>query len=388
MPVGLLIAAGAALLVVPAALAVLGTYLYAVPYVGLVTAYVPWYLPWLILAAVAGGVLAVVHWRMRRSRVGAVLAVIAVLTVAGAAVIDARMVAAVEHAGADINLIDTFGVGVPKLAAPDEEATYSTYEGGPLRLAVFRPHESGSPAPVLVYVHGGGWVAGDLTGHSADLRWLAEQGWLVVSVDYTLSSAYRHLWDVTQAQIGCALGWVVANAARYGGDPTRLSVSGHSAGGNLAINTGYLSASGRLPSSCGGTMPRVAAVSAVYPVVDPAGFYDNRDPVVGATSRDMVGAYTGGSPQQFPDRYAGIASETHITPGAPPTLIILGEADHLVPVDGTYRFVERARAAGVDVKLVEVPYADHVFDGRRGSIGEQAYRQLTARWLRDHGQSP
>ncbi|HTI78792.1 MAG TPA: alpha/beta hydrolase [Mycobacterium sp.] len=375
----------AAVLVVPAALAVLGTYLYAVPYLGLATAYVPWYLPWLVVATVAGGVLAATHWRMRRGRIGAVLAVVAVLTVAGASVIDARMIAAVEHAGADINLIDTFGVGVPKYAAPDEQVTYGSYQGTPLPLSVYRPPESASYAPVLVYIHGGGWVAGDLTARSADLRWFAERGWLVVSIDYTLSSADRHLWDVTQDQIGCALGWVVANAPKYGGDPTRISVSGHSAGGNLAINTGYLAAAGRLRSSCGGTMPRVAAVSAVYPVVDPAGFYDNRDPALGGRSRGMVGAYTGGSPQQFPDRYAAIASDTHISAAAPPTLVIVGEADHLVPVDGTHRFVAQARAAGVDVELVAVPYADHVFDGRRGSIGEQAYRQLTARWLRDHG---
>jgi acetyl esterase len=59
-----------------------------------------------------------------------------------------------------------------------------------------------------------------------------------------------------------------------------------------------------------------------------------------------------------------------------------------VPVDGTYRFADRARAAGVDVDLVAVPYADHVFDGRRGSIGQQAYRQVTVHWLRDHGQGP
>ena len=59
----------------------------------------------------------------------------------------------------------------------------------------------------------------------------------------------------------------------------------------------------------------------------------------------------------------------------------------LYPV-GTYRFAERAQAAGVDGDLVAVPYADHVFDGRRGSIGEQAYRQLMACWLRDHGQAP
>jgi acetyl esterase/lipase len=193
---------------------------------------------------------------------------------------------------------------------------------------------------------------------------------------------------VTQQQIGCALGWVVANAAKYGGDSTRLSMSGDSAGGNLAINTAYLSAAGRLSSSCGGIMPKVAAVSVMYPVVDPADLYDNRDPALGGTSRDMAGAYTGGSPQQFPDRYASIASATYITAAAPPTLIIVGEADHLVPVGGTHRFAERAMAAGVDVDLVSVPYADHVFDGRRGSIGQQAYRQLTVRWLREHGQAP
>jgi dipeptidyl aminopeptidase/acylaminoacyl peptidase len=66
----------------------------------------------------------------------------------------------------------------------------------------------------------------------------------------------------------------------------------------------------------------------------------------------------------------------------------MGAADHLVPTEGTYGFVDRARAAGVDVELVSVPYADHVFDGRTGSIGQQAYRQLTLKWLRDHGLAP
>ncbi len=385
MPVVLAIAA---LLVVPTGLAVLGTYLYRLPYVGLAAAYVPWCLPFLAVASVAGGLLALIHWRLRRSRIAAVLAVLAVLTVAGVSVITTRMTTAVDHAGAHISLIDTFGIGAPREAAPDDEATYATFEGEPLRLSIYRPGARVARAPVLVYIHGGGFVSGDDSENSTDMRWFAEQGWLVVSVDYALSSAHRHLWDVTQDQIGCALGWVVDNAPRYGGDPAKLSLSGASAGGNLAINVAYLSAEGRLHSSCGGTMPKVGAVSAMYPVVDPADAYANRDPAMGGTSRRMLGAYTGGSPQQFPDRYARISSGTYLTAGAPPTLILLGEADHLVPVDGAYRFAERARAAGVDVDLVAVPYADHGFDGRRGSIGQQAYRQVTVRWLRDHGQGP
>ena len=105
MPVVLAVAA---LLVAPPALGVLGTSLADVPYIGLATAYVPWYLPWLTVASVVGGVLAMIHWGLRRGRIAAVLAV--------------------EHAGADISLIDTFGLGAPKQAAPDDEATYATFE--------------------------------------------------------------------------------------------------------------------------------------------------------------------------------------------------------------------------------------------------------------------
>lgn len=377
----------AAVLIALPALAVLGTFFHDVPYVGLATAYVPWYLPWLLVIAGLGGALAAFRWGRRRGRFAAALVVLSVLTIVGGSVITARMTTAVEHAGADIDLIKTFGIGQSESARPDAEATYAHFDGEPVQLSIYRPARS-TPAPVLVFIPGGGWVAGDRSANSADMRWFADQGWLAISVGYSLSSADRHLWDVTGEQIGCALAWVVENASRYGGDPTRLSLTGDSAGGNLAINAAYMAADGTLTSSCGGRLPTVGAVSALYPVVDPAGFYDNPTPVLDGYARGMVGSYTGGPPQQFPDRYAAIASESYINPAAPPTLVILGEADHLVPTAGTYRFVEKARAAGVDVELVTVPYADHVFDARPGSIGQQAFRQLTAQWLRNHGEAP
>jgi acetyl esterase/lipase len=373
-------------LVVVPALAVLGTFLHGVPYVGVATAFAPWFLSWLIVSALLGGVLAAV--RFKRSRYAAGLTIVAVLAVISGSVITARMTAAVEHAGADIDLVDVFGIGSQKTATPDDEAVYATFDGQPQRLSIYRPPEPSVRAPVLVYIHGGGFIAGDRHAHSADLRWFAEQGWLTISVDYPLSSGDRHLWDVTQDRIGCALSWIGDHAQDYGGDAARLSVTGDSAGGNLAINTAYMAADGTLRSACGGRVPPVAAVSALYPVVDPADSYDNADPALRGSARSMVGSYTGGSPQQFGERYAHITSSTHISADAPPTLVIVPEADHLVPPGGAYRFAEQAKAAGVEVELVGVPYADHVFDARPGSIGQQAYRQLTAKWLRDHGQDP
>src|SRR6202041_4055353 len=91
---------------------------------------------------------------------------------------------------------------------------------------------------------------------------------LAVSIDYPLSSVDRHLWDITTSQVGCAMAWTAANAAQLGGDPDRISLLGSSAGGNLAINAAYLANAGRLESSCGGTVPRISAGSALYPPVD------------------------------------------------------------------------------------------------------------------------
>lgn len=380
----------AALLVGVPALLVLGTFLYRVPYLGLAAFVVPALVGWFVVLPLVGAGLAFFRRRRRGDRFSAGLIVVGVVAAIGASVIAARMTAAVEDAGADINLVRTLGIGSADSGPPDAEVGYMTYEGQPLELSIYQPTEvaDGSSVPILFFVHGGGWIVGTRADHSADMRWFADQGWLTISVDYTLSTDDRHLWDVTQRQLGCALAWVVQNAAQFGGDPARLSLTGDSAGGNLAINTAYMANNGTLPSACGGPMPTVAAVATLYPVTDPAGFYENDDRVLGGTARDMAGDYAGGSPAEYPERYASIASATHTSAAAPPTLLIVGEADHLVPPDGVYRFADQAEAVLVKVKLVRVPYADHVFDGFPGSIGQQAYRQLTADWLREQGQVP
>ena len=115
----------AAVLIVLSALGVVGTFLHGVPYVGLATAYVLGYLPSLLVVAGLGGALALFSWTRRRGLIAAALVVVSLLTIVSGSVVTARMTAAVEHAGADIDLAKTFGVGQPKSARPDAEATYS-----------------------------------------------------------------------------------------------------------------------------------------------------------------------------------------------------------------------------------------------------------------------
>lgn len=288
--------------------------------------------------------------------------------------------------GAHIELLDAFGVGPAPGVRPDADVTCTTFAGHPLKFAVFRPRAPWTgAAPILFYVHGGGWIGGGRLLHSGDLRWLADHGLLVLSAEYSLSTKKLHLWHAVQGQIGCALVWTTTHARRYGGDPGRVSLTGDSAGGNLALDTAYLSAAGKLPSSCGGRTPRISAVTALYPIADPAALYHSDVPIAGSIARDMATDYTGGSPERYPERYAAITPASHLTHRPPPTLLVAPENDHLVPKGGTIRLAEAARRAGVTVELVEVPFADHGFDATAGSIGEQAYRQLTLHWLARHG---
>jgi acetyl esterase len=122
---------------------------------------------------------------------------------------------------------------------------------------------------------------GTMLEHARELRWFADQGWLVLSPNYTLSTSVLHKWDSTTNQIGCAMSWVAANGAIFGGDAAQLSMFGDSAGGNLAINAAFMANHETLKSDCGGSIPRVRSVIATYPVVDPAGFYDDKDPLMG-----------------------------------------------------------------------------------------------------------
>jgi acetyl esterase len=95
--------------------------------------------------------------------------------------------------------------------------------------------------------------------------------------------------------------------------------------------------------------------------------------------------YTGGTPRQYPGRYKAISSSTYITDKAPPTLIIEPEHDSLVPPGAVYAFVGQARAAGVDITLAAIPFANHTFNFyAAGTIGDQADLTITQNYLAHH----
>jgi acetyl esterase len=132
---------------------------------------------------------------------------------------------------------------------------------GPLRARLFVPHEARNEAgaPLIVYYHGGGWVAGDLDTHDQPCRLLARaSGARVLSVEYRLAPEHRFPASVDDAL--AAFRDAVARAGQLGADPTRIAVAGDSAGAHLAAVTAQQSA------GAGGPAPAFQLL--VYPVTD------------------------------------------------------------------------------------------------------------------------
>src|SRR3989441_2994099 len=130
---------------------------------------------------------------------------------------------------------------------------------GPLDARLYRIGTT--PAPTVVFFHGGGWVAGDLETHDRQARNLAiETGAVVVSVDYRRPPETRFPGAFEDAF--AAASDVFNRVAEFGGDSARVGVAGDSAGGNLAATTAI---------ACRDAGIKLAAQLLVYPVTDAAG---------------------------------------------------------------------------------------------------------------------
>lgn len=354
---------------------------------GWATVAVPARGPLLVVAGLVATVLALLLRRRLRWTATGVAAGTGIAAVALAVVVGTVVTATVAAGGS----VDPFPAIAPSsgFALPDGDPAYTTGpDGAPLRAPFWDPHGATGPAPVLVYVHGGGWNGGSELGSADDMRWFADRGHLVVSVAYTLSTGTLPTWDVAGPQVACALTRIAALAPGAGGDPSRIVLAGDSAGGQLAVSVGYHAASGTQPSSCGGTVPVPRGVLVQYPAVDLLDAYEHGHfpGQPGTPGAYLAQLYTGGTPAQVPDRYRAVSGGPAITPRAPATLVIGPTRDELVPPGGVERFVDQARAAGVDATLVRMPYANHAYDTLgTGSLGNQARRTISEHWLSEHG---
>ncbi len=219
------------------------------------------------------------------------------------------------------------------------------HEAVPVRAGVSAdvvvPRGAG-PHPVLVYLHGGGWVCGSPKTHRKLGYRFAEAGYLVVNVEYRL--APEHPFPTPFEDCLAAVRWAHGEVARFGGDPARLAIGGDSAGGNLAA---AVSAALAGDPAC----PKAALL--IYGVFD-FGMFDDAwlaaagEPKAAAIGREMVemmvGAYLG---RTRSDALLGDPRVSPLTAAAqlPPSHVVVGSADPLAVQ--TEALVQALAAAGI-----------------------------------------
>jgi acetyl esterase len=220
-----------------------------------------------------------------------------------------------ELRGLIATFIDPLNANPPEIGAFHENV-----ELRPGLAADIAVPQGAGPYPVVVYLHGGGWVAGSPKSHRKLGMQFAEAGFLTINVDYRL--APEHPFPAGFDDCVFAIKWAAQNAARYRGDANRIAVGGDSAGGNLtAASVAALSS-----ENYTGAKPKAALL--IYGVFDfPAVIQRSSDDL---PIQMMARAYLGSAyPAALED--PRVSPLRAIKPGAlPPTFVICGTADVLI----------------------------------------------------------
>lgn len=254
--------------------------------------------------------------------------------------------------------------GVTSLA----DVTYSSLPGfRPMVIDIYMPPKKGGPKPLILYIHGGGWIGGHtrhsgaLSNFPAVLASLASEGFVVASLEYRLSGEAPFPAQLQDSR--AAIRFLKANAAKYGLDPARVGVWGGSAGGHLTALTAL---------SCGDTSldpaPAPAGSECVQSAVTWYGVFDFA-PMLKASMQDgsldrAENKLLRCAPADCSaDRVASVSPVSYIDRKDPPMLLIHGEKDAVVAVEQSRLAEARLKAAGVPVETIYIPGVDHSFIG-------------------------
>ncbi len=253
-----------------------------------------------------------------------------------------------------------------------EELVPGPLGGDPVRVRIYRPPGDAAPRSAVVYVHGGGFVAGDLDSEDVRcVRFANEAGCVVVSVEYRL--APEHRFPAALNDCYAALCWTASSAVALGVDPDRIGLAGASSGGNLAAATALLARDRGEPA--------VAFQCLVYPTLDDrmqtVSVRFVGTPLVDGSDVARCWEYYLGADRAEVSPYAAPGRADDLT-GLPPTYVMTAELDPLR--DDGLRYAMRLLEAGVSVELHQFAGAFHAFDLFPTAVSQRALDEQVA-WV-------
>jgi len=221
---------------------------------------------------------------------------------------------------------------------------YLVYDSASHRnvLDLYRPRTLSGDAPVILLIHGGAWDHGDKKSVAAYAMHFATRGYVCAAMNYRLSD--QAVYPAAVNDVRSAIEWIRANAAAYHGDPERIALVGYSAGAHLAMLGAYSQQ----------TPPGVRCVVNMYGPTDLA--------APSARRMKAVREFLGGSYRAIPERYHHASPMSYVRTGLPPTLIVHGDIDDVVPIEQAETFARALHAHGVQYEYRRLSGWDHAPD--------------------------
>lgn len=233
-----------------------------------------------------------------------------------------------------------------------ENQAYAVVGGQTLKLDVYHPLVppiQGECYPAIMVIHGGGWRNGASGGWFAPHnRHFASQGYTVFDIEYRLSGTAK--WPAQLEDVQTAIGWVKTHAHDFQIDPLRMALLGRSAGAHLALMAAYCT-------------NEIQAVVSIYGPTEMR--WPNLEP--GSAILELMG----GTFEALPEAYESATPLNFVRDGLPPTLIIEGGMDTIVPYHHGDELVSRLSLTDTPFVLLRVPWSRHGFDAVRFGMGSQ-----------------
>lgn len=245
-----------------------------------------------------------------------------------------------------------------------KDISYQSQGHSRQKLDLYLP-DNPKGAPVILWIHGGGWEAGDKAG--PPITGLKSHGYAIASMNYRYSKQAPFPAQLEDAK--AAVRWLRAHAGDYGYDGNRIAVWGHSAGGTLVALLGVTA--NQRQFDVGDNLQVSSAVQAVVAMSGPTDFPVIIDHAFATgTARDpkavvqVVGRFLGAPLDQAKAKGALASPVTYASAQAAPTFIVHGEKDPIVPAEQAELFQAALQKAGAKSELRIIPGADHggIFD--------------------------
>jgi acetyl esterase/lipase len=276
------------------------------------------------------------------------------------------------------------GKRLPEAVKLKADIPYAGTDNPRQRLDLLLPKtpKGDRPLPVIVYIHGGAWLAGSRTGgHGRLAGYVASGEYAGVSVGYRLTK--EAIWPAQIHDCKAAIRWVRANAKKYNLDPDKIGVVGDSAGGHLVAMLGTSGGVKDLEGDLGphkGVSSRAQCVVDLFGPSDIPAMQDYPSSLNHDAASSPEGRLVGGRVRDKKAVAIAASPVTYVSADDPPFLIIHGNKDRVVPYNQSERLAAALKKAKVECYFITVDGGGH--GGFRNPEVQKRERQFFDKHLR------